>query len=109
MLIKPQVSNSLIFNNNCFTSLAFFKFLADIDFNSTAIVEEISASVEARQVRCFPVPVIDDDVSNEAEEQFSLVITEVSPVGRISNGEIRVTIIDNDSKSYLIFARFLDD
>ena len=63
-------------------------------------MEEFTASTEVQQVRCFPVPVIDDDVSNEPEEQFSLVITDVSPVGRISDGEIRITIIDNDSKSY---------
>ena len=48
------------------------------------------------------MPVIDDDVANEADEQFSMVITEVTPAGNITDGESCVTIIDDDSKHFYV-------
>ena len=48
------------------------------------------------QETCVPLAVIDDLIANEANEQFSVVLIDVTPTINIGNNETCVTIIDDD-------------
>ena len=76
--------------------------LADSDYNATTIEVEFGSLDEALQMTCVPLPIIDDEITNEADEQFSVVLRSVSPEGiTISDTEACVTIIDDDGKHSL--------
>lgn len=47
---------------------------------------------------CIPLPIIDDLIANEADEQFSVLLIDVTPEVEVGNDETCVTIRDNDSK-----------
>ena len=47
---------------------------------------------------CIPLPIIDDLIANEADEQFSVLLTDVTPAVEVGNNQTCVTIRDNDSK-----------
>ena len=51
------------------------------------------------QMICIPLPVIDDLIANEANEQFSVTLTSVTPpMTDVGNNVTCVTIIDDDGK-----------
>ena len=54
---------------------------------------------EAEQTVCFLVPIFDDSIANEADEQFTVTLTDVSPVATVINNETCVTILDDDGKN----------
>ena len=54
---------------------------------------------EAEQMVCFLVPIFDDSIANEADEQFTVTLTDVSPVATVINNETCVTILDDDGKN----------
>ena len=61
------------------------------------------------QTVCGNVPIMDDDLGNEGDELFSVIITSVSGdkimIG--TNDESCVTILDDDSESDLIVTTVL--
>ena len=61
------------------------------------------------QITCGNVPIMDDDIGNEGDELFSIIITSVSSdkimIG--PNNESCVTILDDDSESDLIVTTVL--
>ena len=50
------------------------------------------------QEMCILLPIIDDLIANEANEQFSVALVDLTPMAVIDNNETCVTIIDNDGK-----------
>ena len=61
------------------------------------------------QTVCGNVPIMDDDLGNEGDELFSVIITSVSgdKVMIGPNNESCVTILDDDSESDLIVTTVL--
>ena len=53
------------------------------------------------QEMCILLPIIDDLIANEANEQFSVALVDLTPMAVIDNNETCVTIIDNDGKYIL--------
>ena len=51
---------------------------------------------------CRNVQIIDDELSNEPDEQFSVALTNANPVGVFGASESCITITDDDSESNLI-------
>ena len=49
---------------------------------------------------CVPLLIIDDEIANEADEQFSVMLLDVSPEGNIDGEATCVTIVDDDSKFF---------
>ena len=47
---------------------------------------------------CIPLPIIDDLIANEADEQFSVLLIDVTPEVEVGNNQTCVTIRDNDSE-----------
>ena len=54
------------------------------------------AGNESAEMRCGNVPIIDDTVAGEPDEQFSVRLISANPPGNFSNDETCVTIVDND-------------
>ena len=48
---------------------------------------------------CRNVQIIDDELSNEPDEQFSVALTNANPVGVFGVSESCITITDDDSES----------
>ena len=78
-------------------------YIADLDYNSTAIMIVFGASEDRLQTMCVPLPIIDDLIANEADEEFLVTLKDVFPVGNIGNSDTCVTVIDDDSKSFYIY------
>jgi hypothetical protein len=58
---------------------------------------------QSSQEMCVPLPISDDLIANEANEQFSVVLIDVTPLPvDVGNNVTCVTIIDNDGK-YTLF------
>lgn len=51
---------------------------------------------------CHNVQIIDDELSNEPDELFSVALVNANPVGVFGASESCITITDNDSKPNLI-------
>ena len=75
-------------------------FLAGSDYNVTTTELEFQAMDEVSQTMCAPLLIIDDDIANEADEQFSVILLDVSPAGNIDGEVTCITIIDDDSKLF---------
>ena len=73
---------------------------ADSDYQNTAITVtfEPTAGSETAQVMCGNIPIIDDTVAGEPDEQFSVRLASSSPVGSFANdaNESCITIFDDD-------------
>lgn len=52
---------------------------------------------------CIPLQIVDDDIANEADEQFLVMLLDVSPAGNIDDETTCITIVDDDSKLYSIY------
>ena len=50
------------------------------------------------QMLCTTIPIINDTIANEPDEQFSVTLTSASPVGTFGEDTTCVTIIDDDRK-----------
>ena len=69
------------------------------DYRSTVLVETfVPSDDQISQETCVALPVIDDLIANEANEQFSVVLIDVTPTANVGNNETCVIIIDDDSK-----------
>ena len=69
------------------------------DYSSTVLtVTFVPTDDQISQEICIPLPIIDDLIANEADEQFSVVLIDVTPTANVGNNETCVTIIDNDGK-----------
>ena len=77
-----------------------FVFVTDgSDFNSRLFEVTFEPRDDlSSQVECIPLPIIDDLIANEANEQFLVSLTNVVPSVVVSNNETCVTILDDDSK-----------
>ena len=54
------------------------------------------------QMYCRYISIIDDKISNEPDEYFSITITDSIPNGKFIDDTTFITIIDDDSKLYII-------
>ena len=77
----------------------FLYYTDGVDYSST-VFTVIFAPIDDQtsQKVCVPLPIIDDLIANEAEEQFSVLLTDVTPAAEVGNNETCVTIRDDDSK-----------
>ena len=57
-----------------------------------------SASDEAPQPFCIDVPINDDAIANEPEEEFSMTLISAVPAGEFVEDTSCITIVDNDGK-----------
>ena len=55
-------------------------------------------SDESSQRLCSAVPIVNDMIALEPDEQFSVTLATATPVGRFDNNETCITIIDDDGK-----------
>ena len=71
---------------------------ADADYRTTTImVTFMPSDLGTTQRLCGSVPIIDDTVSNEPNEEFSVTLVSTDPPGaRFSDRESCITITDND-------------
>ena len=79
-------------------------FAVDADYDNTTIMVTFQASGDvpgSTQRLCGSVPIIDDMVGNEPNEEFSVTLISASPDGRFGDKESCITIIDDDSESVL--------
>ena len=58
-------------------------------------------SDEIPQTICATISIINDTVSNEEDEQFSVTLTSATPVGTFGENTTCVTIIDDDRKYFV--------
>ena len=76
-----------------------FSITVGSDFNSTVLVVTFEPSDDqTSRMTCVPLPIIDDSIANEANEQFSVTLTDAIPTTNVGNNKTCVTIIDDDSK-----------
>ena len=54
--------------------------------------------VPSDKILCATIPIINDRVPSEPDEQFSVTLTSASPVGIFGESTTCVTIIDDDRK-----------
>ena len=64
---------------------------------TTQIIVNFEPRNESRQTRCGTVVII-DDMADEPDEQFAVILTSASPVGNLTEDMTCITIIDNDRK-----------
>lgn len=81
-------------------SLSFLH-TANSDYRATAATESLNF-VPSDQIKCINIQIVDDDITNEPDEEFSVTLTSATPFGDFSNTTAVITIIDNDRKSRLI-------
>ena len=55
--------------------------------------------VPSDQIKCTNIQILDDEITNEPDEQFSMTLTSATPFGDFSNTTAVITITDNDGKS----------
>ena len=64
-------------------------------------------SDESSQRLCSAVPIVNDMIALEPDEQFSVTLATATPVGRFDNNETCITIIDDDGKymhiNYIVY------
>ena len=79
---------------------------ADSDYQSTTITVTFEPTVgsETAEVMCGNIPIIDDTVAGEPDEQFSVLLVSVNPVGNFANDadESCITILDDDDDGVFI-------
>lgn len=73
---------------------------ADVDYvASNTLMATFLPSDEALSERCVEIPIIDDQLGNEPNEQFSVKVSTFSPSElQVENDEACVTIIDDDGR-----------
>ena len=101
-LLKLQVTLLPIYIIYCtFASICischFNHDVADYDYEDTTVVLTFTPT-EILQIICTTIPIINDMISNEPDEQFSVTLTSASPVGTFGEQTACVTIIDDDRK-----------
>ena len=82
-------------------SFKFVNYLAaDADYRTTTImVTFMPSDLGTIQRLCGNVPIIDDTVANEPNEEFSVTLVSTDPSGaRFGDKESCITIIDNDGE-----------
>ena len=76
--------------------------IAGSDYQSTTITVtfEPTEGNEIAEMICGNVPIIDDTVAREPDEQFSVRLMSANPVGNFNNdaSESCVTILDDDDR-----------
>ena len=71
---------------------------AGLDYVSTTIVVTFEPSDESTQTLCGVVPIINDTIPNEPDEQFAVRLIRADPLGNLVGEETCVTIVDDDGK-----------
>ena len=77
-------------------------YTADSDYSPISREITIGPTTEAGRA-CVTIPIIDDELANEDDEQFSVGFDlSGSPLVAGTNAEACVTITDNDGKNHLL-------
>ena len=74
--------------------------VADSDYETTTVMLTFSPVPvdDNLQTLCTTIPIINDTIANEPDEQFSVTLISASPVGTFGEDTTCVTIIDDDRK-----------
>ena len=87
-------------------SLFSFLHTANSDYRAAAATELLNF-VPSDRIKCINIQIVDDDITNEPDEEFSVTLTSATPFGDFSTTTAVITIIDNDRKSRLILCSFI--
>lgn len=71
--------------------------VADSDYRTMTFQVLFQPMGSVMQI-CRNVRIIDDEISNEPDEQFSVSLVNANPIGVFSVSESCITITDNDGK-----------
>ena len=69
-------------------------YAAGSDYEATTITVTFE-SCDSQEI-CGSVPIINDTIANELNEQFSVTLISAIPEGRFGDNETCITIIDDD-------------
>ena len=78
------------------TITIYYVHTAGSDYNSTTFTLEFTSSDEGTTRRCANVPIIDDRLSNEPVEPFSVSFVSISPAGRQGPDRETCVFIEDD-------------
>ena len=93
-----QATGAYHYYNLILTNVSYFFMLCHVEGSDYVATIVILTFVPSDKILCATIPIINDTVPSEPDEQFSVTLTSASPVGIFGESTTCVTIIDDDRK-----------